>query len=210
MSHLLLEDVMRLVVNYPGRVHFLLGNHELAEITDFPIRKGNCLLNLQFRRGIEQFYGSAAADIRQAYVDYLKTCPLAVRLENGVFICHSLPDANAFRSFDPRVLDRSIEPADLTEGGQVFRLLWGRDYAAETAEKFANLIGAKVLIHGHEPCDRGFAVPNARQIILDSSRRTACSLLLPVHEDISQECLVQRICHLRNNDNAVRASTAHS
>jgi len=194
MSHLLLEDVVKLVVSYPGRVHFLLGNHELAEITDFPIRKGTNFLNLQFRRGIEQFYGAAAADVRQAYVDYLKTCPLAVRLANGIFICHSLPDAKSFRVFDPRVLDQPLEAADLIEGGQVFRLLWGRDYAAETADRFAKMVGAKILIHGHEPCDQGFAIPNGRQIILDSSRYNACSLLLPIHEDVSHECLVKRIC----------------
>jgi hypothetical protein len=43
MSHLLLEDCARLKTEFPDRFHFLLSNHELAELGDFPISKrGGC------------------------------------------------------------------------------------------------------------------------------------------------------------------------
>lgn len=57
MSHTVLEDIARLTVKFPGRVHFLLGNHELAEVTDYPIQKNRQMLNLMFRMGLEQMYG---------------------------------------------------------------------------------------------------------------------------------------------------------
>ncbi len=54
MSHTMLEDVAKLIVQYPGRVHFLLSNHELAEMTEYPIQKNNQMLNLLFRLGLQQ------------------------------------------------------------------------------------------------------------------------------------------------------------
>jgi hypothetical protein len=44
MSHRMLEDVARLKVRYPDRFHFILSNHELAELTEFPIMKSRKLL----------------------------------------------------------------------------------------------------------------------------------------------------------------------
>src|SRR6187401_354580 len=57
MSHLLLEDCIRLKTEFPERFHFLLSNHELAELGDFPICKGRRMLNLLFRCGINELYG---------------------------------------------------------------------------------------------------------------------------------------------------------
>src|SRR6185369_6088628 len=59
MSHLLLEDCIRLKSEYPERFHFLLSNHELAELGDFPICKSRRMLNVVFRCGINELYGSA-------------------------------------------------------------------------------------------------------------------------------------------------------
>jgi hypothetical protein len=134
--------------------------------------------------------------VRQAYLEFLRSCPLAVRLANGVFICHSLPDSSDCRTFDPRVFERAVQPQDLAEGGDVFRLVWGRNFCGENADAFARAVKAKMLIHGHEPCTKGFAVPNSKQIILDSSQSAGCCLLLSVSEPVSQQGFVRRICHL--------------
>jgi len=83
MSHTILEDVAELVTRHPRQVHLILGNHELAELADFPIRKNNQLLNLSFRLGLRQRYGSAAEEIRQVLTRFLWSCPLAVRLPQG-------------------------------------------------------------------------------------------------------------------------------
>ena len=80
MSHTILEDVAILKNKFPDRVHFILGNHELAELTDFPIQKNKQLLNLLFRLGLQQMYGPATEKIREAYLPFVQSCPLAVRL----------------------------------------------------------------------------------------------------------------------------------
>jgi hypothetical protein len=193
MSHAILEDVAALMIEHPGRVHFILGNHELAELSDYPIQKNRQLLNLQFRLGLRQMYGPAGEEVREAYVRFLWSCPLAIRLPRGVFIAHSLPDGVDRRDFDPSVLLRELRPEDCAEGADVFRLLWGRDYRRENARAFAERIGARILITGHEPCDEGFIAPNDRQIILDCCGDKAAYVLLPVGVAISQAEMIGRI-----------------
>jgi len=200
MSHTLLEDVALLKVEHPGRVHFILSNHELAELTDYPIIKARKMLNLLFRSGLQQMYGEAAEAVRQAMLPFLRSLPLAVRLSTGIMICHSLPAQIDSHPFDPGVLDRPLEDADLIEGGAAFRLVWGRDYQEENAAAFARLVGAEIVITGHEPCVQGYLVPNSRQIILDCSGNQACYVMLPTTGKLSQQEIVQRIKSLNNNE----------
>ena len=180
MSHALLEDVARLKVRYPERVHFLLGNHELAELTDYPIQKNKQMLNVLFRVGLQHMYGAAGERVREALMPFLRSCPLAVRLPQGVFISHSVPERVDRRKFDATIFTRRLEPADYAERTGVFQLVWGRDYRPENARAFAKLVGASVLINGHEPCSEGFSVPNDTQIIIDCCGDTACYVILPL------------------------------
>src|SRR5205809_2614488 len=108
MSHLLLEDCIRLKTEFPERFHFLLSNHELAELGDFPICKSRRMLNVLFRCGINELYGPAGEQVRRAYMDFLASCPLAVRVEPGAFISHSCPDRCDREPFDLSVLERSL------------------------------------------------------------------------------------------------------
>jgi hypothetical protein len=196
MSHLLLEDCARLKTEYPDRFHFLLSNHELAELGDFPISKARRMLNLQFRSGINEMYGEQGEQVRNAYLRFLATCPLAIRLANGVFVSHSLPDHCDRDPFDASVLDRPLSCADYKCGSPAFRLVWGRDFRAANAEAFAKQVGAEILIHGHEPCEAGFSAPNPRQIILDGCCSHAAYLILPVGEKLTHREIISRITSL--------------
>ncbi|GAB6166538.1 metallophosphoesterase [Thermostilla marina] len=193
MSHMMLEDVAKLKAQYPDRVHFILGNHELAEMIDYPIQKNKQMLNLLFRLGVQQVYGPAAEKVRQEYIPFLKSCPLAVRLPGGVFVSHSIPENVDRRGFDRTVFERPIDAVEFLEHGPVFRLVWGRDYRQENADAFARLVGAEVLINGHEPCPNGYATPNSRQVILDCCSEKACHVILPVGPSLTQEDVVRRI-----------------
>jgi hypothetical protein len=193
MSHTLLEDVAKMTVQFPGRVHFILGNHELAELTDYPIQKSRQMLNLMFRLGLQQMYGPATEKIREAYSSFLRSSPLAVRLPNGILMTHSIPEDVAARRFDKSIFDREPDLVEYYERGSIFDLVWGRDYTEENAAAFADLASAKVLINGHEPCAEGFSVPNSYQVILDCCAERACYAILPVGEALSQDQIVQRI-----------------
>jgi hypothetical protein len=196
MSHLLLEDVAQWKLRYPDRFHFLLSNHELAELMEFPISKQGRMLNLQFRLGVQQLYGDAMPRVRQAYMEFIGSCPIAARTANGLFICHGSPEHVDQFSFSTSVFERPLRPQDLCCGGDVFRLMWGRDFRAANAEALATAFGAELLIHGHEPCSAGFAVPNHRQIILDCCTTNGHYVILPITRPLSQAEAVQRITRL--------------
>jgi hypothetical protein len=196
MSHTMLEDVAQLKANHPERVHFLMSNHELAELTDYPIIKQQKMLNLMFRTGMQEAYGKAAERVRSACAEFLRTCPLAVRLPGDVFVCHSLPPGVDRVRFDVSLFHRSLDLEDFQEHGDLWELVWGRDYRVENAHAFAQLVGARVLIHGHEPCPQGYQVPNDVQIILDCCSDPACYLLLPTNTPLSHAEIVKRIQRL--------------
>jgi len=197
MSHRLLEDVARLKLEYPERVHFILGNHELAEMTDYPIQKNHQMLNLSFRLGLQHMYGEATERVREAFIAFLQTCPLAVRLPHGVFVSHSVPQFCDERGFDKTVFTREIPPGEFFQRGPIFQLVWGRDYREENARAFAECVGAQVLINGHEPCpDTGFATPNRFQVILDCCGDAAGYVILSTRRPWTQEEVVAQVRRL--------------
>jgi len=193
MSHTLLEDVAKLKVEHPQRVHFLLGNHELAEMTDYPIQKNKQMLNLLFRLGLQQAYGPAADKVRQAFFPFLRSCPLGLWLPGGVFVSHSVPEDVDTRPFDKTIFHRELDEGEFFERTSVFHLVWGRDYRQENARAFADLMGAKVLINGHEPCPEGFSAPNNTQIIIDCCTDRACYVILPTDRQWTQAEILGRI-----------------
>lgn len=192
MSHLMLEDVAKLKVQFPQQFHFLQSNHELAELTDFPISKHRRVLNLLFRCGLKEMYGESAERVREVMLEFLASLPLAVRAGQQ-FICHSLPERVDEQGFDMAVFERPLLPEDLALHGAAFRLVWGRDFRPANADAFAKLVGAETLIHGHEPCCDGYSIPNARQVILDCCTDRACYLMLRLDKPQTQRELVQQI-----------------
>ncbi|MDH3718646.1 MAG: metallophosphoesterase [Planctomycetota bacterium] len=197
MSHTMLEDVARLKTEFPEQVHFLMSNHEMAELMDYPIVKNQKMLNLLFRIGLQDQYGPAIEKVRDAYMPFIRTLPLAVRVEGGVWISHTLPENVDNVGMDLRLFDREITKQDLVEHSPLFNFVWGRDFRQENADAFAKKVDANVLIHGHEPCPEGYHLPNTRQIILDSNGEKGSYVLLKVGEKVSQEQVVKRIKRLR-------------
>ncbi|HEY1064838.1 MAG TPA: hypothetical protein VGE52_01955 [Pirellulales bacterium] len=178
-SHAMLEAVADLKLRYPDRVHFLLSNHELSELTGHAIRKDGRMVLLSFLLGVHHCYGAQADSVHSAYTAFIASCPLAIRIARDVFVTHSIPDAVDELGFDVSVFDRPATHEDVQPRGPIFDLVWGRDYRVENAQAFARLVAARLLIHGHTPCDGGCSVPNAQQIILDCSNTPAACLLVP-------------------------------
>jgi hypothetical protein len=193
MSHAVLEDVARLKVRHPDRVHFILGNHELAELTDYPIQKNRQMLNVLFRMGLRHMYGAASEMVRLAMLPFFQSCPLAVRTAQGIFISHSVPEFVDARPFDTSIFARRLESSDYTEHSEVFQLVWGRDYRQTNAQAFADLVDAKILINGHEPCIDGYCVPNDIQVIVDCCSDKACYAILPLDRPLDQLEVIRAI-----------------
>jgi hypothetical protein len=81
----------------------------------------------------------------------------------------------------------------LEPGGNVYSLVWGRDVSVANAEAFLRKVDADWLISGHIPCAEGFAVPNERQIILDSLGSPASYCLFPATAALTHADLLNRV-----------------
>jgi|SRR5579875_1211362 hypothetical protein len=193
-SHQLLDLVAALKCQFPRQVHFLLGNHELAQCTQRRIAKGDLDLNQCFREGVGTAYGGRAPEVYSVYLELLATVPVALRTPNRILLTHSLPAASKLAHFDPAALERDVSTeADLLPGGSVHAVVWGRDTRAETAAAFLAKMDADLLISGHVPCDTGFDTPNDRQLILDSLGAVACYCLFPTDRPLTLTELVQNV-----------------
>ena len=190
-SHQLLDLTAALKCQYPDRVHFLLGNHELAQWQGQLIAKGDVDYNGIFLEGIQSAYGSRAGEIYAAYLEIFAAANLAVRTPNRIFMSHSMPSARHLDGFSLADLQREERTAeDLAWGGAVHSLVWGRDTRLETAEIFLSRVDADLLITGHIPSEHGFETPNERQIILDCMGPQAGFCLFPTDRALTIEELI--------------------
>ena len=192
-SHEMLEAVARLTVLYPGRVHFLLSNHELAEWQGQTIRKDGESLTKAFLHGLVTAYGYRADEMHAALCAFIASSPLAVSLPDNVLLSHSVPDRIRARGFDTSIFERPIEASDCQEGGSVYRLLWGRDYQTSNVRAFADLMSARFLVNGHTRATTGVLLPNPFQAILDCSARPAAFMLLPARTPLTPTEIVNSI-----------------
>ena len=190
-SHQVLDLIAALKCQYPARVHFLLGNHELAQWQNQRIGKGDVDQNQEFYAGVDTAYGEQAATVYQAYLDLFEVADLALRTENRVFISHTYPSMRNLPRFELTILERDkIAEEEKRLGGVVHSIVWNRDHSQANVEAFLTKVDADWIVTGHIPCEEGFATPNDRQIILDALGTPACYCLFPTDKSMTRQELV--------------------
>jgi hypothetical protein len=188
-SHQLLDLFAALKCQFPGQVHMLLGNHELAQWTNRLVMKEDRDLNAMFVEGVTEAYGAKKGpEIYAAYLRLFGVLPLALRTANRVFLSHSLPRERAISKFELRHLETDMfPPEDLAVGGSVYELLWGRDVRPETCDAFLKKVDADWLVTGHIVCDAGFARPSPRHLIVDCCASPAAYSILPADRPLTAD-----------------------
>jgi hypothetical protein len=190
-SHQLVDLIAALKCQFPLRVHFLPGNHEMAQATERQIGKDEEDLIQRFRAGVSEAYAPHDEEIYALYGELFAAAPLALRTTNRVLLTHSLPNRIALERFDPAALERDVTAdSDLLPGGSVYALSWGRDTREQTAADFLARMDADLLVTGHIPCHRGYDAPNGRQLILDCLGSPACYCLFPAAAQLTHAELV--------------------
>lgn len=197
LSHRLVDVVSAFICQYPGRVHYLLGNHELAQWHKREIAKNNESMNQLFITGVSSAYPEHVEEVLAAYDDLFDALPVAIRLPNRVFLSHSLPGANRLENWSLDLLKKErFDDDDYKLGGCVHAVVWGRDTSESTAKHYLKLVDADLLITGHIPCEAGFELPNPWQIVIDAKDDSGQVLMLPTTEPITQELAVKRLIKL--------------
>ena len=190
----MLYQAALLKCDFSNQVHFLLANHDLAQVQGEGIMKAGLSVCEAFTAGVVRDFNSRGEAVSIAISEFFLSLPLAVRCPNGLFFCHSLPTDAQIDSFDYTVFDRPLNGSDyMRRTGPVYQLIWGRNMQPATAEKFGDNVGANVIITGHQPQDTGYGVNGERHLILASDHNQGVFLPLKLDEKYDMSALVQSL-----------------
>ncbi len=177
--------------DYPQQVHFLLANHDLAQIYGEGIMKAGLSVCEAFNAGVRRDFGESADQVIVAITEFLLSLPLAARTTTGLFFCHSLPGESQIPKFDYGVFDRPLSGADYKRrSGAAYQLIWGRNIPPAAVAEFAQQVGAQILITGHQPQDSGYSVNGPQHLILASDHNQGVYLPLDLGQSYDMDGLV--------------------
>ena len=180
--------------DHPSQVHFLLANHDLAQIHGEGIMKGGMSVCEAFTAGLKRDFGDRTMSVNVALSEFLLSLPLAIRTGNNLFFCHSLPTDDEIPNFDYGVFDRQLTGADYRRRtGPVYQLIWGRRITPAGVDVFADTLGVSMIITGHQPQDTGFAINGNRHLIIASDHNQGVFLPIDLAEAYDMPKLVRRI-----------------
>jgi len=167
-SYEMLIEAARWKCEQPDQVHFLLGNHELAQLTGHEIAKNGRIVTYEFERSVHAAYGGWTDEVLTAMHEFMRSFPLAGRTQTGIFLSHSLPGPRELPMFDFGIFSRRPTEADLTDFGSAYLLVWGRYQTDQTLSAIAEEVDANWFICGHQPQEEGYCVLHGRMIVLAS------------------------------------------
>lgn len=192
-SHEVLLDAARWKCEFPDQVHFLLGNHDLAQLNRHEITKNGRVVTLDFESAVQDAYGEGAASVLEAINIFLRSLPLAGRTPNRVLLSHSLPSPRDLPSFDPAVLDRAPTKDDLVDRGPAHALVWGRYHTESALDTLRTLLDVDWFVCGHQPQEIGFEVLHDRMVILASDHNHGVFMPLDLNKPVTFESLTRSI-----------------
>jgi hypothetical protein len=179
----ILVQAAELKCEFPNQVHFILANHDLAQVHGEGIMKAGLSVCEAFNAGVSRDFGDRHGLVQAAISEFLLSFPLGIRCPNGVFFCHSLPTDPEIPTFDFTVFNRPLTGADYRRRvGPVYQLIWGRKTSADGAAKFAEKVGANVLVTGHQPQENGFLANGPHHLIIASEHNQGVMLKLKLTE----------------------------
>ena len=200
----MLYQACELKLDHPRQVHFLMANHDLAQIHGEGISKAGLDVCRAFNDGVRRDFatglggskdGGEGTAVQVAVTEFLLSLPLAIQCDNGLWFSHSLPKQSEIDAFDYGVFDREkLTGEDFRrKTGAVYQLVWGRGVEPEGVDQFAEKVGAKMIVTGHQPQDSGFAVNGDRHLIIASDHAQGMFLPLDLSATYDMPELVGRL-----------------
>ncbi len=190
----LLFNAAELKCDFPNQVHFLLANHDLAQIHGEGIMKAGLSVCEAFNAGVKRDFADRSGSVLAAVSEFLLSSPLAVRCPNGLFFCHSVPTDEQIPNFDYTVFDRELTGPDYRRRtGPVYQLIWGRNITPDAVGAFADRLETRIIVSGHQPQDTGYAVNGQRHLILASDHNQGVFLPVPLNDPSPMPDLLRRL-----------------
>lgn len=192
----LLTEACEWALDFPGQVHFLLANHDLAQITGVAIVKDGYDLTERFNRAYGLWYGAKGVNVSAAFRDFVISMPLAAISATGLLLAHSLPSDADLPSFDPSILQRQLTGEDYQRAGSVYNLLWGRNQTQAVMDTLSKAWWADLYICGHQAQDAGYGVIGRNMFLIDSSHSHGVLLPIILEKQYTMSDLATRVVPL--------------
>ncbi|MBG80353.1 MAG: hypothetical protein CMJ39_06555 [Phycisphaerae bacterium] len=190
VSYRMLGKVAQDILAYPGQVHVVLGNHELAQQTRSGVSKGGGNNVELFNDGLGMVFGDRWSDLAEAIDLFIQALPLAIITETGLLCSHSLPALNMMKRFDPEILHRPIEKEDRHGPfGSAYLMVWGRMFSEEHLESLCEAWGVSHFCVGHAWVEMGIEPAWSRLVAINSDHERGA--VIPW--DLSREPLVEEL-----------------
>jgi serine/threonine-protein phosphatase PP1 catalytic subunit len=179
----MLVRAAELKCRYPQQVHFLLANHDLAQIHGEGIMKAGVSVCEGFNKGIKRDFGDGRYKVQIAITEFLLSSPLAICTGNGIWLSHSVPPDDMLPTFDYSIFSRDLVADDYKKKvGPVYGLVWGRRTTPAGVDQFLEQVGCKLLITGHQPQESGYALNGDRHLIIASDHNKGT--FVPIELDV--------------------------
>ena len=192
-SHELMLDAARWKCEFPDQVHFLLSNHELAQVMQNEISKNGRIVTIAFEESLRDAFGAGSENVLAAICTFIRSFPLAGRTANRVMLSHSVPGPRELPAFDATVLSRILSDDDLDDGGSAHALVWGRYHTEGVLSTLRELFDVDYFICGHQPQETGYDVLHDRMVILASDHNHGVFLPLDLSKPVSLDILTKSI-----------------
>jgi hypothetical protein len=193
-SWVTLYKAAELKCDFPEQVHFMLANHDLAQVHGKGIMKAGLSVCEAFTKGVRKAFDGQHHVVTAAITEFLLSLPLAIKAENGIFCCHSLPTDDQIDNFDYSIFERPLTGPDYAaRSGPVYQLIWGRNMSPATVDKFAEQVGASVIITGHQPQEMGYATNGDKHLILASDHNQGVFLPIDLSQSYTLDDLVANL-----------------
>jgi hypothetical protein len=174
LSYQLLFEAVRVKLDFPDRVHVVMGNHDTACISRSEVMKNGKEMNRAMGSALDREFRRASGEVKQAIGEFLFSQPLAIRCENRLWISHSLPADRFVETFDVEVFDRALRPADCAKPGPAYLLTWGRRHSQAALNQLAERLDVDVFVLGHQAQTHGWCQAGENLIILACDHNHGC------------------------------------
>ena len=190
----MLYDAATLKCRFTNQVHFLMANHDLAQVFGEGIAKGGTDVCEAFRKGLKRDFKERYHFVESAISEFLLSLPLAIRAPNGLWFSHSLPKDSDVEKFDFTVFERELGGDDFKrKTGAAYQLIWGRGITETGVATFAEKVNAKLIVTGHESQESGFLVNNDRHLIVASDHNRGVFVPISLVDEPTMEDVQSRI-----------------
>jgi len=196
LSYQLLFEAVRLKLEFPGQVHFVMGNHDTACISDNEVMKNGKEMNRSMGSALQREFRHASPEVILAIKQFLFSQPLAVRCANRTWISHSLPNDRTIEAFNPDIFDRELQIGDCEKPGSAYLLTWGRRQKQPVLDKLAQMLDVDTFVAGHQPQPTGWKRMEENLLILACDHNHGCVVELDLAKSYTASELAERIVPL--------------